>query len=102
MPADQPTILATSGGIRFGQRVRWEFAPLVHFAVELANVSGRAPRVCYVPTAGGDGTDGVRNFHDAAQVAGYQPSHLSLFPMPNVDDLGAHLLGQDVIWVGGG
>ena len=29
-------------------------------------------------------------------------SHLQLFPMPNVDDLRAHLLAHDVIWVGGG
>jgi peptidase E len=29
-------------------------------------------------------------------------SHLSLFPMPTVADVRAHLLAQDVIWVGGG
>jgi cyanophycinase-like exopeptidase len=29
-------------------------------------------------------------------------SHLTLFPMPNIADIRAHLLGQDVIWVGGG
>ena len=29
-------------------------------------------------------------------------SHLELFYMPNVDDPAAHLLSQDVIWVGGG
>ena len=29
-------------------------------------------------------------------------SHVSLFPMPNVPDVRAHLLHQDVIWVGGG
>ena len=28
--------------------------------------------------------------------------HLSLFPMPNVEDVRAHLLAQDVVWVGGG
>ena len=29
-------------------------------------------------------------------------SHVQLFLMPNVDDVRAHLLAQDVIWVGGG
>jgi peptidase E len=29
-------------------------------------------------------------------------SHLSLFPMPTVPDVRAHLLAQDVVWVGGG
>jgi peptidase E len=31
-----------------------------------------------------------------------QTSHLALFAMPNVEDVRAHLLAQDVIWVGGG
>jgi hypothetical protein len=30
------------------------------------------------------------------------PSHLSLFTMPNVEDITGHLLDQDVIWVLGG
>ncbi len=102
MPADTPTILATSGGIRFGRRVRWEFAPLTRYAVELAGVAGRAPRICGLITAQGDTPDGVRNFYDAAHQAGWSPSHLALFPMPNVEDVTAHLLEQDVIWVGGG
>jgi hypothetical protein len=33
---------------------------------------------------------------EAAQERWFAPSHLSLFPMPNVDDVTAHLLGQDV------
>lgn len=31
-----------------------------------------------------------------------QTSDLALFPMPNVEDIAAHLLSQDLIWVGGG
>ena len=101
MPADSPTILATSGGIRPGRRVRWEFAPLVRFAVGLAGVTGRAPRICGVMTASGDPADGIRNFYDAATAAGWTPSHLALFPMPNVADVREHLLAQDVMLLGG-
>jgi peptidase E len=39
---------------------------------------------------------------EAAQVAGIDLVHLSLFPMPSVDDMAALLLDQDVVWVGGG
>jgi peptidase E len=38
----------------------------------------------------------------AAGVAGVDLVHLNLFPMPPVNDIGALLLEQDVIWVGGG
>ncbi|WP_193611284.1 peptidase E [Nocardioides lijunqiniae] len=102
MVADAPTILATSGGIVAGSRTRWEVGPLTRHAVDLAGVTGRAPRVCYVGTAGGDAAEGIRNFYDMAQLAGFAGSHLSLFTMPNVPDVREHLLAQDVIWVFGG
>ena len=54
MTADGPTILATSGGIRPGRRTQWEFSPLTEHALELAGVSGRAPRICFLATASGD------------------------------------------------
>jgi peptidase E len=102
VPADEPTILATSGGLKMGRRIRWEFAPLTTYAVELAGVTGRAPRICGLITAQGDAPDQIKNFYDAAHLAGYQPSHLALFTMPNVEDITEHLLAQDVIWVHGG
>ena len=54
MPADAPTVLATSGGYRPADRHRLSFSPLVHHAVELSGGSGGAPRVCHLGTAGGD------------------------------------------------
>ena len=102
MPADAPTILATSGGIQPGRRVRYEFSALTDYAVDLSGVTGRAPRVCLVATAQGDNSTALRNLYDAAQVRGFAATHLTLFPMPNVDDITAHLLGQDVVWVLGG
>jgi len=102
MPSDAPTILATSGGRVDGRRTPWEVGPLTEYAVELAGVSGRRPRVCFLATALGDSAPVLLNFYDAARFAGYEASHLALFPMPNVDDIRRHLLAQDVLWVWGG
>lgn len=102
MPADTPTILATSGGIREGRRTRWEFSPLTDYAIELSGVTGRHPRVCFLATALGDDPAALHYLYEAAHARGVSPSHLTLFPMPNVDDITAHLLGHDVVWVFGG
>jgi peptidase E len=102
MPADAPTILATSGGFREGRRISWEFSDLTEYAIELAGVTGRAPRLCFVATALGDNPLVLHRLIDAAQARGLSASHLTLFPMPNVDDITAHLLEHDVIWVFGG
>jgi peptidase E len=97
-----PTILATSGGFVQGTRTFLELGPLIHHAIELSGVSGRAPKLCFVGTAGGDQMVWKSWFSDAGQAAGVHVSHLDLFPMPNTaDPLG--LLGDaDAVWVGGG
>ncbi|RNI21714.1 peptidase E [Flexivirga caeni] len=96
------TILATSGGLRPGERTYFEFSELTQFAVDLAGVTGRAPRVCTISTACGDNPHVMHELGEAARVAGYDHSHLQLFSMPNVADPAEHLLAQDVIWVMGG
>jgi peptidase E len=102
MPADEPTILATSGGLKNGRRIPYEFSALTDHAVDLAGVSGRAPRVCFLATAQGDNPAVVFNLYAAAQERGFRASHVSLVPMPNVEDITAHLLNSDVVWVCGG
>lgn len=102
MSADAPTILATSGGFREGRRTRWEFSALTEYAIDLAGVTGRAPRVCFMATALGDNPTVLHWLTEAAQVRGLSASHLTLFPMPNVDDISAQLLDHDVVWVFGG
>jgi peptidase E len=102
VPAGLPTILATSGGFVASARLDWEVGPLTRFAVELAGVTGRAPRVCFVGTASGDDRRVTTTFYDNAWREGWAGSHVALFPMPSVPDLREHLLGQDVIWVWGG
>lgn len=102
MTADAPTILATSGGVRRGERSELLFGPLVLHAIELAGVTGRAPRLCHVGTAGGDQRYFQAWLSAAGQAAGIEVWHLSLFPMPSVDDMTGLLLASDVIWVSGG
>lgn len=102
MTADGPTILATSGGLRPGRRTRWEFSALTEHALELAGVSGRAPRICFLATASGDNPAALTGLYEAAILRGLHASHLTSFGMPNVEDPAAHLLEQDVVWVLGG
>jgi peptidase E len=73
---------------------------LARHALELAGQPN--PRACVLNTAMGDdpGTF-VRMYSWLAEIAAH-PSHLQLFPMPNVADPEALLLSQDVIFVGGG
>ena len=61
------------------------------------------PRLCLLPTAGGDSEYQIRRFYETFGDRLCEPSHVSLFrlgrrPMP----LREHLLAQDAIYVGGG
>lgn len=102
MPADQPTILATSGGLRPGYRTDVEFAELIHFAIELAGVEGRPPRLCHVGTASGDQRWWNARISEAGWAAGVEVVHLNLFTMPPSDDLDDFVGSNDVVWVNGG
>jgi peptidase E len=102
MPAGSPTILATSGGVRRGSWTEVEFSPLLLHAVELSGVTGRAPRLCHLGTAGGDQRWFQAWLSEAGRVAGIAVTHLNLFPMPNVADPAGLLLDSDAVWVGGG
>src|SRR3954451_2529398 len=92
----------------------WAPGPVFDLAFELAGSPGR-PRITYLGTATGDDPAPARGLYsalaDPARVGGFYgafadrdvvASHLSLFPMPTVADVRAHLLAQDVVWVGGG
>jgi peptidase E len=97
-----PTILATSGGWKYGIRHNLEFAPLVHYAVELSGVHGRRPKICHLGTAGGDQLFFNARVCEAGEMAGFEVTNLNLFMMPTYADPLAHLLEQDVVWVNGG
>jgi peptidase E len=104
MPADAPTIVATSGGLRPGREGgrRLDVGPLLRHAVDLSGVHGRAPRVCHLGTASGDQRWYAAEFDEALRAAGMVPSHLNLFPMPSQQDPEGRLGEVDVVWVGGG
>ena len=67
----------------------------------ILSLAGRPrPRVCFIPTAGGDRDSSIVDFH-AAFAGRADPSHLPLFRRTG-EDVAARLLEQDVIYVGGG
>jgi peptidase E len=103
MAATSPTVLATSIGFDPAGRgpYDWTPGPVFDLAFELAGDPER-PRICYLGTATGDDPARVAGFYGAFAGRDVAASHLSLFTMPTVADPGAHLLAQDVIWVGGG
>ncbi len=102
MPAAEPTILATSGGLLPGTRSRLALGPLITHAIELSGVTGRTPVLVHLGTANGDQRWFNAEFDEAARTAGVDVAHLNLFPMPSVDLPEDLLLGADLVWVGGG
>lgn len=102
MTAQRPTIVATCGGLEGGTWTDSVYGPLLLHAIELAGVERRRPRVAHLNTAGGDQRHVEGAELEAARAAGVDASHVRFFPHPNIPDLRAHLLAQDVIWVSGG
>ncbi|MFC5379868.1 Type 1 glutamine amidotransferase-like domain-containing protein [Aquipuribacter nitratireducens] len=102
MPADAPTIVATSGGWVPGHRTRLAFGPLLHHCLDLSGAHGRTPRVTVLHTAGGDQAHWQQWASEAGRAAGVDLTNLALFPMPSVDDAPGHLHDADVVWVNGG
>jgi dipeptidase E len=63
----------------------------------------RRPRVCFLPTASGDADHYITRFYRAFCASRCEPSHVSLFRRDcPIEEAREHLLGRDVIYVGGG
>jgi peptidase E len=88
------------GGFRITER--WGYAPTALSEFALSLTGKEAPKVCGVYTATGDPAERILNWHKAWEDRPEKASHLALYPMPNHDDVRAHLLAQDAIYVGGG
>jgi peptidase E len=101
--AAQPTIIATSIGLQRPADGRPDsFAgPSYELAAKIAR-AGKHPRLCIIPTAMGDDSASLVTLYSAFSKLDMLVSHLSLFPMPSVPDIRAHLTSQDIIWVAGG
>lgn len=94
-------VLAIGGG-GFVTTDRWTRrpGPLVEHALSL---TGKAePRVTGVFTAMGDDTATIKDWYATWAGRPERVSHVELVPMPTVDDLRAHVLAQDAVYVGGG
>ena len=99
--ARRPQIVAFGGGgfsMEPGNRL------LDDYVLGLTGVA--RPRVCFVPTASGDADHYIVRFYRAFPASVCEPSHVSLFRRDKgsgIDcDVAAHLLAQDLIYVGGG
>ncbi|MGI9019905.1 MAG: Type 1 glutamine amidotransferase-like domain-containing protein [Solirubrobacterales bacterium] len=87
------------GGHEFNRRPE-ELAVVRHL---LAMTGADDPRVCFIPTAGGDDHSGIADFYLAVDGASFRPSHVSLFRRERERvDLRRHLLSQDLVYVSGG
>jgi peptidase E len=101
MPAKAPQIVALGGG---GFSMEREGSLLDDYVLSL--LERPRPRVCFLPTASGDADHYVVRFYRRFSPA-CDASHVSLFRRDQgaggvEEDLAAHLLAQDLIYVGGG
>jgi len=86
-------VLAMGGGALLSRDSRLE-----DYMLGLAR--SNRPRVCFLPTAGGEKSEWIVRFYEAFSVRDCEPSHLTLFGMP--EEPAVHIGRQDVIYVGGG
>src|SRR5690606_5816935 len=97
----QPHILAIGGGTFVPDgREGLQPSPLLRYAFDLTGQD--RPRLCFITTAVGDDPAYIARFYAAISSMDAEVSHLALFPMPNVADMRAHLLTQDLVYVSGG
>jgi peptidase E len=92
-------IIAASAGLIVEDGIP-RLGPIMHYGLRLTHKP--TPKLCFLGTAGGDDATWTAGFYTACIGEDVIPSHLQLFPMPNVHDVRAHLLAQDMVWVGGG
>jgi dipeptidase E len=96
---DDPRRILAMGGGGFTMQERSD--ALDRFVLDLT--AKEVPRICFLPTASGDPREQVTRFFE--RFAGWpcEPSILSLFNLgrDRIDPI-AHLLSQDVVYVGGG
>jgi len=74
---------------------------IVRHLLELTQVEN--PRVCLMPTAGGDPQQSISDFYSVMDRFECRPTHVSLFRMEREwVDLRDHLMNQDLVYAAGG
>jgi dipeptidase E len=97
---DSRRILAMGGG---GFAMEPENPALDRYLLDLGRERRPEPRICLLPTAGGDSEEQIFRFYAAFSDEACEPTHLSLFRLGRRPvSLRSHLLAQDVVYVGGG
>ncbi len=96
--AERRRILAMGGG---GFTMQERSSALDAFVLRLSDEP--VPKICFLPTASGDPREQVTRFYERFGDWPCEPSIVSLFNLgrDRIDPV-AHLLAQDVIYVGGG
>lgn len=70
--------------------------------LEVLRTTGkRFPKICLIPTAGGDKPEGIHLFVDCLNRMGAHPNYLSLYSTPT-RDLEAWLMDFDAVFISGG
>jgi dipeptidase E len=101
LPLSERTIIAL-GGHEFSRKLGNE-AIRDHILEVAATDDRRRLRICLLPTASGDPADQIAAFRSSFAGVRCSLSHVSLFRLEaEAIDLSAHLLSQDLIYVGGG
>jgi peptidase E len=98
----QSHILAIGGG-SFRPTGRYGFveaSPLLRYGLDLTGQD--RPKLGLLATATGDSADWLLKMYGAFAGWDVELSHLTVFPMPNVEDPRAWMLEQDMIYVSGG
>ncbi|MDP9861668.1 MULTISPECIES: peptidase E [Streptosporangium] len=98
----QSHILAIGGG-SFRPSARHGFieaSALLRYALDLTGQD--RPKLGLLATALGDDSDWLLKMYGAFRDWDVEVSHLTVFPMPNVEDPREWILNQDVIYVSGG
>jgi dipeptidase E len=96
---DRRRILAMGGG---GFTMQERCPALDRLVLTLTGQT--VPKICFLPTASGDGREQTTRFYERFSTWPCEPSVVSLFHLgrDRIIDPAAHLLAQDAIYVGGG
>ncbi|MEV8639372.1 peptidase E [Streptosporangium sp. NPDC051023] len=98
----QSHILAIGGGSFRPSRHQgvMEASALLRYALDLTGQD--RPRLGLLATATGDDAEWLLRMYGAFRAWDVEISHLTVFPMPNVEDPREWILSQDAIYVSGG